>query len=229
MMMPKKDFSFGDIAAAFDDHIGRSIPGFREVLLPECVRQSPRFVQRGTNVYDIGCSTGHMLKQVRRANQAARPNVDYIGIDSETAFEPHWQRCRAKNVQFKSCNAVTHTYKNASLVFSLFLVQFVRPHDKIQLLKRACDGLVDGGALIVAEKTLAETPRLQEAMASAYNDFKREMGFTPDEILDKERSLRGFLTSWNEAELRQALTAVGFKEMTPFWRGLSFVGYIALK
>jgi tRNA (cmo5U34)-methyltransferase len=229
MMKPKRDFSFGDVAVMFEDHIGRSIPGYREVLLPECMRQSVRFVQPRTNVYDIGCSTGRLLRRVQRANQAARPDVNYIGIDRETMFEPQWQKCRAKNVQFKLCDAITHDYENASLVFSLFLIQFVRSTDKQELLNRICRSLVEGGALIIAEKTFAETARLQEVMGATYYDFKREMGFTPAQILDKERGLRGLMTSWDEAELRNALVLAGFEEISSFWRSSLFVGYIALK
>src|SRR3974390_2634942 len=133
-MKLKKDFSFGELAGTFDAHISDSIPGYREVLLPECVRQSLRFVQPGTNVYDVGCSTGHLLKRVRHANQSARPNVTYIGIDREPNFEPRWSRGRRKNISFVLCDALTYNYENASLVFNLFTVQFVRPRDKLALL-----------------------------------------------------------------------------------------------
>jgi len=66
-------------------------------------------------------------------------------------------------------------------------------------------------------------------LAFPYYDYKREKGFTPEEILDKERRLRGHMTLWDEAELRLALKGVGFREMTAFWRSAQFVGYIALR
>jgi tRNA (cmo5U34)-methyltransferase len=111
----------------------------------------------------------------------------------------------------------------------LFTVQFVPPADKAALLDRICAGLVEGGALIIAEKTLAETPRLQEALNSQYLDYKRSAGFTPEQILDKDRALHGQMTTWTEPELREALQKAGFRELSAFWRGLFFVGYLALK
>ena len=108
-------------------------------------------------------------------------------------------------------------------------MQFIRPADKLALLKRIHDGLVEGGALIIAEKTLAETPRLQDALNSSYYDFKRRQGFSPEQILDKERRLRRLMTPWTEAELRKALNQVGFREISLFWSRLFFVGLLALK
>jgi tRNA (cmo5U34)-methyltransferase len=229
MTKPKKDFSFRDHAAVFDRHIALSIPGYRDVLSPECVRQSHRFVQPGTHVYDVGCSSGHLLDRVRRANQVARPDVRYIGIDCELGFEMDWTRKKRANLHFELADARRYQYRNASLIFSRFTIQFIREADKRSVLKRLYNGLVDGGALIIAEKTLAETARLQDALTGPYYDHKREKGFTAEQILDKERSLRGQMTLWTEAELREELGRAGFREMNAFWRASSFVAYLALK
>ena len=61
-----KDFSFAHHAAKFRSHIGSSIPGYKTELVPASIRLSRRFVQRGTTVLDIGCSTGHTLASIRR-------------------------------------------------------------------------------------------------------------------------------------------------------------------
>jgi tRNA (cmo5U34)-methyltransferase len=228
MMLPKRDFSFRDHASEFDDHIGTSIPGY-ELLLAECLRHSLRFVQPGTNVCDVGCSTGRLLAEIEAANREARPDVRYVGLDLEPAFEQYWDFRRRLNLDFKRADARRCGIRNASLITLLFMIQFVPEKDKRGLLKRLYDGLVDGGAMIIAEKTLAETARLQEALCGSYYDFKREMGFSPEQILDKERSLRGQMTLWSEDQLRHELRNVGFHEMNPFWRASSFVAYLALK
>jgi tRNA (cmo5U34)-methyltransferase len=228
MKKAKEDFSFGRMALAFRRHIETSIPGYKSRLIPDCVHQSVRFVQPGTNVYDVGCTTGHLLARVRRVNKA-RPNVSYIGIDIEPDFCMYWDRHAGANLSFELRDARGYEFKDASIIFSLFTVQFVRPADKPALLDRLHAGLVEGGALIIAEKTLAETPRLQETLNSHYLDYKRGAGFTAEQILDKDLALHGQMTTWTETELRAALHQAGFRELTAFWRGLFFVGYLALK
>jgi len=230
MTKPKKDFSFGEHAATFDKHIRDSIPGYKDVLLPMCVGLSCRFVQPDTRVVDVGCSTGHLLASIRRANSACRAGVEYVGIDCEPGFGEHWNRRRAKNMSFVACDARTYEgFDTVSLAISHFTIQFIRHVDKLPLLNRIHAGLVEGGALIIAEKTLAETPRLQEALTSPYNDYKRKKGFTAEQILDKARSLQGQMTLWTEAELKAALIQAGFREITSIWRNLWFVGMLALK
>jgi tRNA (cmo5U34)-methyltransferase len=223
------DFSFQDHAKDFDSHIGRSIPGYQE-LVRTCVGLSRRFVQPGTTVVDVGCSTGHLLGLTQEHNQSARPDVSYVGIDCVADFRVHWGRLESATVSFEACDARCHQgFKNLSLAYSLFTIQFIRPPDKVPLLQRICDGMVDGGALIIAEKTLADTARLQDALAFPYYDFKLEQGFSEKELLDKERSLRGLMNLWTEAELKHALRLVGFREIEPIWRNFSFIGILALK
>jgi tRNA (cmo5U34)-methyltransferase len=230
MTKAKKDFSFGDHAPKFDHHIRSSIPAYKNGLLPACVSLSRRFVQPGTRVIDIGCSTGHLLASIRRANQAARPDIQYAGIDIEPGFAVHWHRLRARNLHFEVRDARTHQgFVGMSLAISLFTIQFVPPADKLPLLKRIYNGLVEGGALVVAEKTFADTARLQDALTFPYYDYKIGRGFSPADILEKERSLRGKMTLWTEAELRAALSQVGFREIEPIWRSFVFVGFLALK
>jgi tRNA (cmo5U34)-methyltransferase len=230
MTKPKKDFSFAELAPAFRSHIQLSIPAYKDGLLSTCASLSRRFVQPGTRVIDIGCSTGHLLASIRRANQAARPDIQYVGIDIEPGFSVHWNRLRARNLHFEVADARSYQgFSDLSLALSVFTLQFMRPVDKLPLLKRIYDGLVEGGALVIAEKTLAETARLQDALTFPYYDYKLKKGFSPAHILDKERSLRGKMTLWTEAELKTALSQVGFREIEPIWRSFMFVSFLALK
>jgi tRNA (cmo5U34)-methyltransferase len=223
------DFSFQDHAKDFDNHIGRSIPGYHE-LVRTCVRLSRRFVQIGTTVVDVRCSTGHLLASTQEHNQTARPGINYLGLDRVPNFCVHWGRLEKANVRFEVCDACSYQgFKNLSLAYSIFTIQFIRSLDKMPLLRLLYDGLVDGGALIIAEKTLAGTARLQDALAFPYYDYKLEQGFSEKELLDKERSLRGQMTLWTETELRRSLRQVGFREIEPIWRNFMFVGLLALK
>jgi tRNA (cmo5U34)-methyltransferase len=224
------DFSFADHAADFDSHIGSSIPGYQDGLLPACTSLSRRFVQRGTNVIDVGCSTGRLLASTRDANQATRPDVSYIGIDCVSDFNTHWDKLKVENISFETCDACSYAgFHNISLAYCIFTIQFIRSADKLPLLRRIFEGMVEGGALIIAEKTVAETGRMQDAITFPYYDFKIKEGFSEREILDKERSLRGQMTLWTEGELKRALQQVGFREIEPIWRSFMFGAHLALK
>ncbi|UPT96455.1 methyltransferase [Bradyrhizobium barranii subsp. apii] len=225
-----KHFSFADHAVNFRKHIKSSIRGYDDTLRPICRDMAHRFAQSGTRVLDVGCSTGHGLAALRRSLQAKRPNVQYVGIDIEPSFAIHWDRLKAKNLHFEAADGLAYEgFTNLSLALMRFTLQFIRPVDKPALLKRVYDGLVEGGTLLIAEKTLADTAKMQDAMAFAYYDYKLKQGFTAEQILDKERSLRGQMTCWSEAELKANLMQAGFRHVETVWKDMLFVAAVAHK
>ena len=225
--MAARNFSFAEHAASFDDHISSSIPGYGQ-LLAKAVGLSRRFIQNGTTVVDIGCTTGKLLRALRAENQPSRPNTDYIGIDLERTFRSCWAGQRAKNLRFVVEDARIHQFDRLSYACSLFTLQFMHLPDKLPLLRRIYDGMLEGGALLIAEKVLASSARLQDALTFPFYDFKLRT-FDERHVLDKERSLRGQMTLWTEAELRAALRQVGFRELEAVWGDFPFLAILALK
>ena len=178
---------------------------------------------------DLGCSTGSLLRAVREANQPARAGVRYIGIDEEAKYGGHWRENQASDVEFALADARSFEgFANLSLALSLFTVQFLPARDKVGVLQKVYDGLVPGGALLIAEKVLADSARFQDLLTFDHYTFKRK-NFTADEILVKERNLCGFQTCMTEAELTGALHRVGFRELQTIWQSYTFKAVLALK
>ena len=57
------DFTFAHREEGFDEHIENSIRGYSN-LINDVVSFSRYFVEDGTNIIDIGCSTGKMTKLI---------------------------------------------------------------------------------------------------------------------------------------------------------------------
>jgi tRNA (cmo5U34)-methyltransferase len=223
-----KDFSFRDHAMTFDRHIEDSIPGYAD-WVKRVLRDSRRFVQPHTNVYDLGCSSGRTLAKISRLNRPSRDGVTYIGIDCEPSFEMLWHKRRAPSLQFGCGDLRSWPLERASLVVSSMTLQFIPPMDKQALLRRIYSSLFEGGALMIAEKTLAATARLQDINTFSYYDLKRKRGFTAEQIIEKERQLRGQMTCLSEAELREAIRQAGFAEIERVWGEAPFAAFLALK
>src|SRR5215471_10549494 len=71
------DFSFNqETAEVFEDMLDRSVPGYREKqrMICELARD---FAVDGTNVYDLGCSTGTTLRNL----DGIRQRVRLVGVD----------------------------------------------------------------------------------------------------------------------------------------------------
>jgi tRNA (cmo5U34)-methyltransferase len=220
------DFSFAAHAREFDEHIGPSVPGF-ERLCAMRIGYSRRFIQSGTMVVDIGCSTGAMLRSIRDENEPSRPSVRYLGIDTVSKFDEHWCELRTNNVRFEVCDARSFVFENMCLVYSIFTLQFISERDRLSLLRRVYDGLNEGGTLFIAEKVLANSAKTQDILTFSYYDFKRQ-SFSAEEILDKERSLRGQMILWDEERWENTLCEVGF-QIQRIWQDGPFIAWLAMK
>ncbi len=224
------DFSFSAYADDFDRHIAGSIRGYYN-LREDCVALSQYFIQKKSTALDIGCSSGEFLRAVRDRNQKRCASVKYVGLDTEGEFKDQWFSKRARNLSFKKADARTYKgYENLSLVFSLFTLQFLPEKDRLPLVTRIYKGLNEGGAFIFSEKVHAKNAKIQEMLTFTYYDYKQKT-FTPQEILDKERSIRDQMHLWSEFKIFEMLRAAGFvaNNMQLFWRNHLFIGVLAWK
>jgi tRNA (cmo5U34)-methyltransferase len=226
----KIPFSFANFADGFDEHIDHSIRGYAS-LIEDCTELSQYFVEDGTTVCDIGCSTGRLLSEIRARNQARAPGARYVGFDIEPAFARHWQARAADNVRYVVQNALEYDgFASLSLATSIFTLQFLPERHRRDLCRKIFDGMVPGGGFIVAEKTFARAPKIQDMLTSLYLNYKRKH-FPDDEILDKEKSLRDKMKPGRESDLIDMLTQVGFKSenIESFWKNHLFVALICVK
>jgi tRNA (cmo5U34)-methyltransferase len=226
----KLPFSFANYADDFDHHIERSIRGYSN-LIEDCVELSQYFVENGTVFCDIGCATGRTLAAIRARNQERAPDARYVGLDIEPSFQQHWTQFAGPNIQFVVQDALTfEDFTELSMATSIFTLQFLPERHRRQVCRKIYEGLVPGGAFIVAEKTFAKMPKTQDMLTSLYLNYKRR-NFSDEEVLDKERSLRDKMKPGREADLIQMLTEVGFRaeSIESFWRNHLFAAYICVK
>jgi tRNA (cmo5U34)-methyltransferase len=223
-------FSFARFAEGFDQHIRQSIRGYAD-LLSDCVALSEYFIEDATVAFDIGCSTGTFLREVRNKNHARCPRARYIGIDIETKFGKNWEKMRQAGLELnvadiRSCSIPS----DCSFVTSIFSMQFIPEADRQRVTDQIYRSLLPGGAMIVAEKTLSRMPKLNDMLTFIHYDFKRR-SFTEAEILEKERSLRSIMKLWSEQQIVDSIAAAGFatEKVQSFWRNHNFTAIIALK
>jgi tRNA (cmo5U34)-methyltransferase len=231
----KYDFTFAHREEGFDDHIENSIRGYGN-LLDDVVGLSRYFIEDYTNVYDLGCSTGKLTQRLIEENQDHCYNVHYMGIELAEGFyddlDKRYENLCGMNpwvdVEFLKQDIRDTDICNASLITSIFTLQFMPRRDRLEVLESIYDGLNEGGAFIFAEKTVCENSRFQDMLTFNYYDYKRK-SFNTDDIMDKERTLRHMLKPNTWGEILDMLHSVGFDEIQPFWRNHMFVGAIAVK
>jgi tRNA (cmo5U34)-methyltransferase len=225
--MPK--FSFATEEGGFDKHIRLSIRGYTD-LWDDILRFSDYFVEDGTTIIDIGCSTGRLLKAMKMLNNDHAPNSVYMGIELEEDFFP--ELIDEDNLKFQLQDVRNFDWLSeaprCSLITSIFSLQFISKMDRQKIICQIYNALITGGAFILAEKILSAHSMIEEMMTFCYYDWKRQ-NFDEKQILEKERQLRHMMKLMTREQVTSMLTDAGFASVQPFWQNFNFVGWIALK
>ncbi len=229
---PPADFAFGEkVARVFDDMLDRSVPFYQEIQRM-VAEMATDFAVDGTNIYDLGCSTGTTLLNL---DACVGPGVKFIGVDYS---EEMLKRCQEKLVErgFRRehkliCADLNQgvAIHNASMVLMVLTLQFVRPLYRDTLVKSIVQGLNENGCLILVEKVLGEDSVFNRLFIKYYYDLKEQHGYSKMEIAQKREALENVLVPYKLLENREMLLRAGFRYCDVFFKWYNFCGIIALK
>jgi tRNA (cmo5U34)-methyltransferase len=226
------DFRFGEnVAKVFDDMVGRSVPYYREIqrMIAEL---TARHAQPGSDVYDLGCSTGTTMIGI---SSMIAPGIRIVGVDDSAEM---LAKCKAKleEINFGTPYALTCAdisrgvdVSNASVVILCLTLQFVRPLYREHLIKTIYEGLNTEGALILVEKILTESPGFNREFIDYYYDYKRRNHYSELEISQKREALENVLIPYKLTENIAMLENAGFRQTEVFFKWYNFAGLISIK
>lgn len=226
------DFKFSSkVAGVFDDMVNRSVPYYEEMqrMISELAADH---AVKGTNIYDLGCSTGTTMIHM---DQLVEESIKFIGVDDSKDM---LDKCRNKLLQLDIKRpydlVVADLNKdvqisNASVVVLCLTLQFVRPISREKLVKQIFNGLNNDGALIIVEKILAEDSRFNRDFIKYYYDMKRRHHYSEMEIAQKREALENVLIPYKLSENVTLLRDAGFEHVEIFFKWYNFAGFIAKK
>lgn len=222
----KKQFDFKDFNGDdFDAHIRTSIPNFGGLykLIPYLTQN---FSVKGSNVYDIGCSSGRLLGHISSSHEDN--DLSYIGYDiNDNLFNKQPE----KNVQLyqRDVTEDSLTLFNTSLVMSVFTLQFLTLDKRVQLVDKVYKSLSKRGCFLVCEKIYAENGITEDIFTATNFQLKTENGFSADEILDKQEDLKSIMYPLSQSTNESMFRAAGFEVIEVFFKSLNFIGWILIK
>ena len=219
----------GDVPDTFVDHIKVSVPLYESGHDLIC-QISDYFVANTSTCYEIGVSTGELLKKLAVHNQS-KSGAKWVGLDTvpEMVGKARTHCADVPNIRILQEDARLFEFDKADLVVSYYCIQFIPPRDRLQLFDKIYESLNWGGAFILFEKTRAPDARFQDIITTLYNDFKLRNGFSTDEIVGKTRSLKGILEPFSTQGNLDMMTRAGFVDIMTVQKYLGFEGFLAIK
>lgn len=229
------DFEFNaEVAAVFDDMLVRSIPFYREQqsMIEQIAR---KFYVPGTQVYDLGCSTGLTLVNI---GTALGPEARLIGYDfSAPMLDKARQRIATAglggHIDLRRADFNTDLsgveLHNASIVTLCWTLQFVRPLWRDSLIQWIYRGMVKGAALICMEKIMTNSSDMNRYFIEFYYDYKSRNGYSKEEILKKREALENVLVPYRTDENFELFRRNGFTTVETCFQWFNFAGYLCVK
>jgi tRNA (cmo5U34)-methyltransferase len=224
-------FSFkGSTVKYFEEHIIKSIPFFKEShqLISKL---STFFITNKSIVYDLGCSTGMVSRAIVDLNY----NKDFkiLSLDSSKdmigAAKKKNNKIYNNKIKYVHCDVLKKKFKKSDLIISNYFIQFIHPKKRQLVFNKIYKSLNYGAGFIFFEKTRGPDARFQDIFTQLYNEYKADEGFTEKEILNKSKSIRGFLEPFTEKENFNFLIRAGFKDYVTIFKYYSFQGFLAIK
>ncbi len=225
-------FEFNEpVARVFDDMLERSIPFYKECQ-QMAVELALYFAQKGSAVYDLGCSTGTLLRHLVKAIPITQ-KIRFVGLDnSEAMLNKARGKLRGHLKRFELVKADLESgfeLADASVVIMNYTLQFIPPKRRAAMLKKIYQGLRPGGGLILIEKVRGESAGLNGLFVERYHAYKRCQGYSKLEIAKKREALEKVLIPLKPGKNHDLLASAGFRQVDVFFKWFNFAGFLAVK
>ena len=224
-----KKFEFDDaVASVFDDMLSRSVPFYDEVrkLVISLILAEE---EEGKKILDLGSSTAKFLLDL---HSKMHTEMKLKGLDnSQAMLDRAEQKCQAfgANIELELTDMLTYTYKNEDVIVANYTLQFIRPMQRMELIKNIYNGLNEKGTFIFSEKVVFNDKKLDKEMIDVYYDYKKEQGYSEYEIAQKREALENVLIPFTIEENIQMCKEAGFKSVDTICQWANFVSFVAKK
>ncbi|MCP4969023.1 MAG: carboxy-S-adenosyl-L-methionine synthase CmoA [Arcobacter sp.] len=224
-----KQFEFDEeVASVFDDMLNRSVPFYKE-MQRLTINFALNFLEENDKVYDLGCSTASTLIEL---SKHSRKKLKLTGIDNSSAMlDRAKNKCKAFGVDINFINDDLHNiiYDEAKLIISNYTLQFIRPLQREELVKKIYNDLKDEGIFIFSEKVISSNKILGKQGIDEYYEFKKTQGYSEFEISQKREALENVLIPYTEEENKKMILDAGFSHCETLFKWVNFATFIAIK
>ncbi len=225
----EKKFEFDEaVASVFDDMLSRSVPFYDEVrkLVISLILSEQK---EGLKVLDLGSSTAKFLLDLHSKMDVT---MQLKGLDnSQAMLDRAEQKCQAfgANIELEFADMLKYEYDQEDVIVANYTLQFIRPMQRVELIKKLYDGLNDDGIFIFSEKVVFEDKTLDKEMIDIYYDYKKEQGYSEYEIAQKREALENVLIPFTIEENIQMCKDAGFESVDTIFQWSNFVTFVSKK
>jgi tRNA (cmo5U34)-methyltransferase len=223
-------FKFDDeVASIFDNMAPRSIPLYNEVHRLHVSLLRKLFVP-GAVVVDVGSSTGHLFRNIERqlGKPLAETGIRAIAVDVSDAMMGRLvAQFPTVETYVGDITTLQKLPERADVLFCLYTVQFIPDERKHDALAWLVDNTKIGGAIVLGQKDAIPSPVFETDFNDEYYLFRRDNGYTQEEIDAKTAALKNSMWPTTFDTLGSSLGSLGVQsaETTRWLQFSTLLGY----
>ena len=224
-----KKFEFDEaVASVFDDMLSRSVPFYDDVhkLIISLILTEQKDTK---SVLDLGSSTAKFLLDLHSKMSVT---MKLKGLDNSKAMlDRAKQKCQAfgADIELELIDMLDYDYGDEDVIVANYTLQFIRPMQRIKLVKRLHDSLNDDGLFIFSEKIVFNDKKLDKEIIDIYYKYKKEQGYSEYEISQKREALENVLIPFTIKENIQMCKDAGFTNVKTIFQWANFATFVAKK
>lgn len=219
-----------DVASHFEEMADRSIPMYREVHRLHVSMLLPRLVD-GATIVDVGSSTGRTFKTIEKAlgRSLLNAGLHTFAIDSSQPMMDRLSRAFPTVACYtRDLRGMPNLPRQADIMFAYYVLQFVPQADRALVVKWMQQNIKVGGILVLGQKDNIKGAEAEPMFSEEYYKFRRDNGYTQQEIEAKTLALRNSMWPVTTFTLCTDLLDFGF-EYQETTRWLQFSTGIAIR
>ncbi|HCG68956.1 MAG TPA: carboxy-S-adenosyl-L-methionine synthase CmoA [Gammaproteobacteria bacterium] len=220
------DFAFDEaVVDVFPDMIRRSVPGY-ELVIPMGGLIAARHMNCGATAFDLGCSLG--ASSLALLSQCNKSDVRIVGVDNSSAMIDQARRTiNDPRMSFRCEDLMKTDISGARVVMLNFVVQFLDPEDRDQLLTDIAQQMDPAGLLLLSEKVQDPNSDQQRFFDSTHLAWKRANGYSEMEVSQKRQALENVMRVETPEKHTQRLSKAGFQHILPWFMCMNWVSFAA--
>lgn len=181
---PDWTFKSKSVAENFDQHVNEQLPwyGLATGIVSHVGRH---YLPENGVMYDIGASTGNVTRNLEK--EIVARSVLATSIDYSEQMAELWTGVGL----FEIADARTYDFKAFDFAVCFLVLMFLSPAEQRCLVDKLVKKIREGGALLIFDKTEAQSGYIGTVMSRLTLAGKIANGASPDDVIRKELSLAG--------------------------------------
>jgi tRNA (cmo5U34)-methyltransferase len=186
-------------------------------------------------VADIGASTGVFIKSLASVYGLADTTQPIPGVEV-VAVDPSPDMIHKLSLQMPwvgAINAGVEVLREVQEYFYVvnasYTLQFIPPEYQASALQTIAKSMHKGGMLLISQKEEQDSDNLSTAFTRQYMEFRKDNGYSYEEILNKTAALRNSMWPMKRDTLTTYLQDAGFHCIQETTRWLNFNSLVCFK